>query len=104
MSTGKHWETASRGIFMQRQTVRSLDGLSWLRYNHFPEVNPDHKSGRRASIFLLVSNSQQDLHRVYLALQFQSSMKYAVKVRKNVRAECDLTESSLEVTYCQQLT
>lgn len=98
LSSGKHWETASCGIFMQPQWVRSLDGLSWLRYNHFPEVNPDHKSGRHTSIFLLISNSAQNLCWVYLALQFQSGMKYTVKVRKNVRAEYDRTESSLEAT------
>lgn len=95
-STGKHWEMVSCGIFMQPQRVRSLDGLFWLRYNHFPKVNPDHKSGRHTSIFLLISSSQQDLRWVYLALQFQSGMKYAVKVRKNVKAECDPTEASLE--------
>lgn len=104
MSAGKYWEMASCGIFMQPQTVRNLGGLSWLSYNHFPEVNPDHKSGRYTSIFLLISNSQQDLLQVYLALRFQSGMKYAVEVRKNVRAECDLAESSLEATYCQHPT
>lgn len=103
LSTGKHQKMALHGIFMQPQYVRSLDGPSWMRYDYFPEVNPDCKSGRHTGIFLLISNSQQELC-FYLALQFQCGMKYAVKVRKNAKAECDLTESSLEATYCQHPT
>lgn len=57
LTTRKLLQLASGRIFTQPHFVRTLNGLSWLRYNHFPEANLDYKYDRYISIYLLIPNS-----------------------------------------------